>query len=101
MNTPELDKKLRRKARRIAKQMGVHCPDLLQAQKMAQRKFSKLGELNTIIDTGSMSNKLAANKAKREMNTIWLKSGRDAFVTTHDTPEEVKHEVISALEKNI
>ena len=88
------DKKVRRKANRKAKALGVDLY-LLGSQAHAERKFNKVNTLNGIIDNGSLNDKLAAGKAKRAMNEIWLKSGRT--VTAFGKPSEGYHEAVKFM----
>lgn len=69
--SPAYLKKLRRKATRQAKMQGIKCPDLYAAQRRAQTKFTTLDVLNATIDTGTLSEKVGARKAKKKMNERW------------------------------
>lgn len=72
-----LDKKARRKCNRQMRQQGVNPASLNlgRSQKLAEMKFNKLSTLNNAIDTGDTNTRIAAAKAKRQMNVDWQDRG--------------------------
>lgn len=95
----QLDKKARRKSRREARKAGVYCPDLALAQRIATSRECKVGALNQIIfgKGVTQADKQGARKARKELNTVWIKSGREKYCDARQTPKAVKDAVLHTL----
>lgn len=93
------DKGLRRKARNKLKRLGLPMLDLEKAQGFADRKFAKLSVLNGDIDNGTVDQRLSAASAKRKMNEVWLKSGRD-YCDAPSKPSAGHYETKAWLQAN-